>query len=74
MERKSAALALARAVASVMRGDVLLLRQKDRIAAAELAGRDTARFKDLLSVLEDSQRSHIIARDRLREICNANRT
>jgi ATP-dependent exoDNAse (exonuclease V) alpha subunit len=45
MDRKSAALALARAVANVMRGDVLLLRQKERIAAAELAGRDTARFK-----------------------------
>jgi hypothetical protein len=68
MDRVSAELALARAENHVLRGDILIRRQWTTIARSELAGRDVARSKELLSVFEDTQRSHVAERDRLREI------
>jgi hypothetical protein len=74
MDRRSAVRALARAEANVRRGDALLLRLKERIAALERVGRDATLFKNVLTALEDSQRMHIAARDQLRKICNNDRT
>jgi hypothetical protein len=71
--RKSVVLALARAEAMVLRGEAILLAQKARIIAARHAGRDTERFKNQLSVWEETQRLHVANRDRLRKIINADR-
>jgi hypothetical protein len=46
MDRRSAVRALARAEANVRRGDALLLRQKERIAALERVGRNATLFKN----------------------------
>ena len=59
--------ALAQAERHVAEGKVILARQRAAITASELIGGDVARFKELLSVFEDSQRVHVADRDRLRK-------
>ena len=65
MNRDSVERALAQAERHVAEGKVILARQRSAIAASELIG--GARFKELLSVFEDSQRVHVADRDRLRK-------
>jgi hypothetical protein len=59
--------ALAQAERHVAEGRVILARERSAIAASELIGGNVARFKELLSVFEDSQRVHVADRDRLRK-------
>ena len=75
MNREFIERALAQAERHVAEGDVILARQRAAITAAERIGGDVARFKELLSVFEDSQRVHVADRDRLRkELENALRS
>ena len=67
MNRDSVERALAQAERHVAEGKVILARQRAAIVASELIGGDVARFKELLSVFEDSQRVHVADRDRLRK-------
>jgi len=67
MNRDFVEMALAQAERHVAEGEVILARQRAAIAATELIGGDVARFKELLSVFEDSQRVHVADRDRLRK-------
>jgi hypothetical protein len=50
--------ALAQAERHVAEGKVILARQRSAIAASELIGGNVARFKELLSVYEDSPRNY----------------
>jgi len=59
--------ALAQAERHVAEGDAILARQRAAVAASERIGGNVARFKDILSVFEDSQRVHVAHRDRLRK-------
>ena len=67
MNRDFVERALAQAERHVAEGKVILARQRAAIASSELIGGDVARFKELLSVFEDSQRVHVADRDRLRK-------
>ncbi len=58
--------ALALAERHVEQGDAILAQQRAVIAALELIGQDAAASKEILSVFEDTQRSRIADRDRLR--------
>jgi hypothetical protein len=59
--------ALAQAERHVAEGNIILARQRAAISASEQIGGNVARFKELLSVFEDSQRVHVTDRDRLRK-------
>lgn len=67
MNREFVEMSLAQAERHVAEGEVILARQRAAIAASERIGGDVARFKELLSVFEDSQRVHVTDRDRLRK-------
>ena len=75
MDRDFLERALAQAERHVAQGKVILTRQRATVAASERSGRDVARSKEFLSILEDSHRLHVADRDRLRkDLENANRT
>jgi len=67
MNRDSVEMALAQAERHVARGEVILAHQRARVAASERSGHNVARFKELLTVFEDSQRLLVADRDRLRQ-------
>jgi len=75
MDRDFLEKALVQAERHVAQGEVILARQRATVAAAERSGRDVARSKEFLSILEDSQRLHVADRDRLRkDLESASRT
>ena len=67
MNRDFVERALAQAERHVAEGEAILTRQRAAIVASERIGGNVARFKELLSVFEDSQRVHVADRDRLRK-------
>ena len=67
MNRDFVEMALAQAERHVAEGEVILARERATIAASERNGRNVVRFKEILSVFEDSQRVHVADRDRLRK-------
>ena len=67
MDRDFLERALAQADRHVVQGEAILARQRGVVAASERGGRDVARFKEFLSVLEESQRLLIADRERLRK-------
>ena len=67
MNRDFVERALAQAERHVAEGEVILARQRAAITVTERVGRNVERFKDMLSVFEDSQRVHVADRDRLRK-------
>jgi hypothetical protein len=75
MNRDFIETALAQAERHVAEGEVILARQRAAIAASERIGGNVTRFKEVLSVFEDSQRVHVADRDRLRkDLKNASRS
>jgi hypothetical protein len=58
---------LAQAERHVAEGEDILSRQRVAIASSERIGGNVARFKEVLSVFEESQRLHVADRDRLRK-------
>ena len=67
MNRDFVERALAQAERHVAEGEAILTRRRAAIVASERIGGNVARFKELLSVFEDSQRVHVADRDRLRK-------
>jgi len=67
MDRDFLERALAQADRHVAQGEAILARQRAMVEASERGGRDVARSKDFLSVLEESQRLLIADRERLRK-------
>ena len=67
MNRDFVERALAQAERHVAEGEAILTRQRTAIVASERIGGNVARFKEVLSVFEDSQRVYVADRDRLQK-------
>ena len=51
----------------ITRGEQLIAQQREIIRGLQRDGLDTARARELLAALEETQRVHIAARDRIQQ-------
>ena len=51
----------------ITRGEQLIAQQREIITVLQRDGLDTARARELLAALEEAQRVHIAARDRIQQ-------
>lgn len=51
----------------ITRGEQLIAQQRDIIRRLQRDGRDTAKARELLAALEETQRAHVDARERIQQ-------